>query len=606
MKNCICILLALVSIHLFVPKVYGQSTWYIAPSGNDQNNGGISSPFKSIERALTQIRESGADKATDFRIILRGGTYEIRKPIIVNSALKLHPESTLNIEGYRGENPLLSGNKKTTGKWQKAGVNLWKIQVEDSFNQLFINGERATRGRYPNEGKWLEADSVQLTSNRLVFTNKLPVKFETISTAELHITGVWHYIRQSIQKFDSNTQAVITNQYPGPECSSTKINTRDRAHFENALLFVDVEKEWFLDKTAQELFLFSKSDPNHLTIEYPVVDQIMKIEGTRTSPLNGIYLKGITMTGTQWEMGEVERKGIQGGIWGTTKGKAVYAPSGALMLEWVSNSQISNCTFQSLGEGAITLGLGCFQNQIADNTFEDIGSNVIQIGYRDSYIGEGHPLHKDFTDPVEVSHHNLIRNNHLKNFATTDKGAVGIWVGYSHNNQIDHNLIEDFPYTGISVGWYWSDESNMVKTNCHSNIIEWNEVRDGMKYLSDGSGIYLVGNQPGTKINDNWVYNIGGGYMQANGIYIDEGGANMVMARNYIHDLRNTDKSTSSVHLHKNNIASMSIYDNGEDHILKIIPNPNYIQSKRINVSPIKPVNTSWYGLLPKNPLKKK
>jgi hypothetical protein len=604
MNKCFHLILLVMLATSFAASSIAQTTWYVSPTGSDQNAGTFERPFKTVEKALDALKARSGSAAI-YRIVLRNGLYHIEKPVVLDASLKLDSASSLFIEAYKGERPVISGNKKVAKNWQKAGVNLWKVKVPDAFTQLFINGKRAIRARYPNEGKWLEPDSVLLKENRLVFTGKIPKEFDEIKTAELHVTGIWHWIRQTIGAFDVEKQSVVTNQYPGPECSSTKIGTRDRAYFENSLRFVDSENEWYLDQEAGELFLFSKTNPALATVEYPTAKQLIEVTGTREERIGNVFIDGITFTGTLWELGPVERKGIQGGIWGTEKGKPVYAPEAAVMLEWTRNSRISNCRFVGLGEGAITLGLGCFQNQIINNQFEDVGSNVIQIGYRASYVGEGHPLHKDFTDPQEVSHHNLIRNNHLKNIATTDKGSVGIWVGYSNHNQIDHNLIEDFPYSGMNVGWYWSDEENMVSTNCHHNTIEWNEVRNGMKYLSDGSGIYLVGSQPGTKVNDNWVYEIGGGYIQANGIYIDEGGANMELARNYIHDLRNTDKATSAIHLHRNNIPSMQIHNNGGDTHFKIESNPGYTRSKRIYVSPSKPSNPALYGLQPKKVISK-
>ncbi len=573
----------------------GQTVWYVAPTGNDQHPGTLRQPFQTVEKALERLKE--AAQPADYRIILRGGTYRLTEPVRITASIGLTAASSLTLEAYPGEQPVLSGNRQVAGNWTKAGERLWKVKAAHRFNQLFIDGKRAIRSRYPNEGHWLEPDTIQLEANRLVFSESIPEAFGQLTTAELHITGFWHYIRQSVQRFDVQNSAVFTNQYPGPECSATKINRHDRGHFENSLLFVDTENEWFLDPLTQELFLFTENNPNSMHIEYPVLHELIRLTGTREQPLENISLKGITLTGTEWEMGAVERKGIQAGFWGTTRDKPVYAPGAAFVWEWVRNSQVLACTFQLLGEGAIALGNGCSQNQLVGNHFEDVGSNVVQIGYRPAYSGEGHPLHKDFTDAREVSHHNLVRYNHFKNFGTTDKGSVGIWVGYSHNNQIDHNLLEDFPYSGISVGWYWGDAADLVETNCHSNTIAWNEVRNGMKYLSDGAGIYLVGNQPGTAIRDNWVHTIGGGYSINSGIYVDEGGANMEITRNYFLDLTNPRES-HAIKLHKNAIPTMRIYNNGgEMRTQRVVsPNQNYQAAQYADVKLAAPENPELYG----------
>ena len=124
---------------------------------------------------------------------------------------------------------------------------------------------------------------------------------------------------------------------------------------------------------------------------------------------------------------------------------------------------------------------------IENNTFQDIGSNVIQIGRISNYIGEGHPLHLDYKDEEDAPAFNVVTNNHLKNVATVDKGGVGILIAYSNNNKISHNLIEGAPYTGISVGWRWGNDG--LLTNAHHNEISYNHIRNCMEYLGDGGAI---------------------------------------------------------------------------------------------------------------------
>ena len=68
--------------------------------------------------------------------------------------------------------------------------------------------------------------------------------------------------------------------------------------------------------------------------------------------------------------------------------------------------------------------------------------------------------------------------------------------------QIEHNYVYNVPYTGISVGYGWTDEENAMK----NNIIANNEIRRAMAILTDGAGIYTLSKQPGTIIKENYIH----------------------------------------------------------------------------------------------------
>ncbi len=564
---------------------------YVSPNGNDNAAGSLNTPFASIKKAISLANSN--PKITE--IIIREGTYRLSSPLSIE-------RSNLTIKAFVNENPVISGGDFLPNNWQKDGLGRWKMQVPTYFRQLFVDEKRAIRARFPNEGKWsdqwFQPDTIDIVNKRLVLNHGFPSHFSSIKNAEMHATAWWHWLRQKVVQFDPNSRTVFTATEPSPECSGRKIDFIDRIYFENDIAFLDTENEWFLDSLTHTLYYQSFENPNKKSFVYPITEKLILLKGTAEKPLSNIRIEGIKFAYTEWNMPAEERKSIQAGFWGTQHGKPVFAPPAAVMLFWADKCVISNCFFTNLGEGAIALGDGCHNNKVESNRFDDIGSNVIQIGWRTNYIGKGkvketdinnHPLYFSYEKQSAIPTKNLVNNNHLKNFCTTDRSGVGIWVGNASDNSITHNLLEDFTYSGISVGWRWDTLVNTA-TN---NLIQWNEIRNGMQYMSDGGGIYTAGRQEGTKILNNWVYDIGGGPVLGEGIYNDEGGSYFEIAYNYVERTK-----SQAYKFHKNLWNTINIHDNnGLDGKMSIKETKRNKNVGELSVKDFDPSIPELYGL---------
>ena len=124
-----------------------------AVNGNDENSGDISHPLQSIVKAIEVFRSQVVRSPTT--IYLRKGTYYLEHTVILNAV-----DSGLTIAGYEDEAPVISGGKLYKFSWKPYTSKLYpdlKMFVTDlteqsphPFNQLFIDGRRAVRARYPN------------------------------------------------------------------------------------------------------------------------------------------------------------------------------------------------------------------------------------------------------------------------------------------------------------------------------------------------------------------------------------------------------------------------------------------------------------------------
>ena len=137
--------------------------------------------------------------------------------------------------------------------------------------------------------------------------------------------------------------------------------------------------------------------------------------------------------------------------------------------------------------------------------------------------------------PEDVAIGNSVEDCKVTQCGARFYGAVGIWCGLSAETNIKDNHVYDLPYTGISVGWMWSP----VPTPCRENSVDGNHIHDVMNVLSDGGGIYMLGLQPGSKLVNNRIHDvrINAGRAESNGMFLDEGATDVLVANNLIYNI---------------------------------------------------------------------
>ena len=141
--------------------------FYIATNGNDNwsgrlpvvNPAGTDGPLATLNGARNAIRtwRSTGAKGQPVTVYVRGGTYPMDAPFFLESQDSGTAAAPVCYTAQPGERPLFSGGQVLRG-WKPGPGSLWSVSLPEAasgrwnFHQLFVNGQRRTRARSPNQG----------------------------------------------------------------------------------------------------------------------------------------------------------------------------------------------------------------------------------------------------------------------------------------------------------------------------------------------------------------------------------------------------------------------------------------------------------------------
>lgn len=559
-----------------------SSQVYVAPNGDDNNTGTRDQPKATLSAALRQVRELCRLKSDSLKeavhIILQRGTYFLEDQVFIRPEDGGTDRSPTVIEAAKGQKVIFSGGVLLNG-WKKASSSLdklpkiakEKIWVTDvplvggqlfNFRQLWVNDKKAVRAKSAN------ADSMHriLNWNKREQTAIIPaLAFDDLQSEtglEMFIHQWWEIanlrVKEAIVKKDSTVlyfhqpESKIQSEHPWPAPWLSKETGNSAFYLSNALLFLDEPGEWYLDVVNRKLYYWPRADEDLLTAKViaPNLETLMTVEGTAENPVKNIIIDGLSFAHTGWlrpslkghvphqtgmymtdayklrPSGTKEKPSLDNQAW-------VGRPAAGVEVSYVEKVEIRNSYFQHMASTGLDLHRGVKNLKVAGNLFKDIGGTALLAGI---FSEEGHEVHIPYNPKDErvISENILIENNLVTDAANEDWGAVGIGTGYVRNTTIAHNEIENVSYSGISLGWGWTPQENVMK----DNKVTANKIHHYGKHNYDCAGIYTLSAQPGSIISDNYIdsiYKAPYAHLPTHWFYLytDEGSSGITVKNNW-------------------------------------------------------------------------
>ena len=522
---------------------------WISPKGSDFNDGTRQFPKATLTSALRQAREWRRTEDNRIQggitIYMEGGTYAFYEPVFIRPEDSGTKESPTIIRSVGDEKVILSGGISING-WKKQG-KVWVADVPAfngrplDFRQLWVNGKKAVRARdvedfekmnricsvdEKNEILYVPAVSIcRLIDNK----GNLKAKY-----AEMVLHQMWCVANLRIRSVEvqgdsaairfHQPESRIQFEHPWPRPMVTTNGHNSAFYLTNARELQDVPGEWYHDIDARKVYYYPREGEKMQEAEVivPAVETLVRVEGTLDRPVCHIRFEKITFSYTTWmrpsEKGHVP---LQEGMYLTDgyridpKMQRNYLnhpldnqgwlgrPAAAVRVVAARQIDFERCRFEHLGSTGLDYEEAVQGGVVRGCLFRDIAGNGLLVG---SFSPAAHETHLPYNpaDRREVCTQQQINNCYFTEIGNEDWGCLAIAAGYVGDVNIEHNEISEVPYSGISLGWGWTQTVNCMRNNrVHANLIH-----HYAKHMYDVAGIYTLGSQPKSYVTENCVHSI--------------------------------------------------------------------------------------------------
>ena len=520
----------------------GMVELHVAPGGDDRNAGTAEAPFATIERGQQAVRQR--PKGTGATVWLHAGVYRLKRPLEFTPADSGTSDAPVTYAAIDSERVEISGAQLLRLNWVQAANGRWRANIPAGmdFDQLFADGSKMTRARYPNfdAGEGLFGGMSRDATN--------PERLRCYADpAGMYVHGYhglgWGSLHfQILQKspdgnytFEAGKDPRVAGgwQNKGRARIAEASFSPDQRFVEDVFEELDAPKEWFLDRKSSTLWFIPPpaADPRRMTFEAVTLKHLIEVRGSQSDSVHNLTFRGLSFRRAGYTFMQTESV-PSGGDWRIYRG-------GAMVCEDAVDCAVRDCVFDGVGGNAIFVKNYNRGVEITGCEFARTGASAVLFegdpeamrsrwahawGWPASEIGPrpeapnlpderffmallppamlkdaaNNPLIDLKPGPKNDNYpaHCLVRDCLMHDLGTVEKQIAGVFISKSRNIVISHVTIHDVPRAAININdgmWggnvvEWCDIfNNCLESREHGAINVWGRDRYWLRLAREGT-----------------------------------------------------------------------------------------------------------------------
>ncbi|HEX9505845.1 MAG TPA: carbohydrate-binding protein, partial [Acidimicrobiia bacterium] len=302
-------------------------SFWVSPNGRSSATGTRGDPFATLQQARDAVRAVSHVRG-DIVVNIENGTYRLSRPLSFTSRDSGRGGRDVVYRAAPGAHPIISGARSVPGRdWavQNATLNIWRAHVGDvATQQLYVDGERATLaqttaspvGFLPH---WVKDPTVSGIQYQVTSLNPArwadPTAWSAPGDVEAVIDTQWKTMIVPVSSVTApvpGAPGLLTMQQPAWDNANVFVDAKTQmpgiwsfwqvTRFQNAYEFLDSPGEWYLDRAAGDLFYIPLPGQrmDNAKVELPVLETLVRADGSATRPVAHLRIEGLTFTGATW------------------------------------------------------------------------------------------------------------------------------------------------------------------------------------------------------------------------------------------------------------------------------------------------------------------